>query len=73
MSANWRSIESAPKDGTRLLVWDGRYMTIAYWMDGLHARWKRQDGYDGLSGFDKPTHWLPLPVAPDPCEALRCT
>jgi len=62
----WRPIESAPKDGTRIMlaVVDGRttpypltdYYIIATW-DGEHStpyvptKW---------------THWMPLPAAPKP-------
>lgn len=62
----WQPIETAPKDGTRILVWP-------YWSDGLPAevKWrnmKRTAGrweYGGLFCNANPTHWMPLPAAPN--------
>lgn len=68
----WSPIETAPKDGTRLLVHipagafqDGKHpydkhTVIGYWWkgDNLNSpRWRS-------SGANQPTHWMSLPLAP---------
>lgn len=67
----WRPIESAPKDGTRLMlakiVGHPANPTALWWAcAGLWSdRWNNwNDGVEpcGLAG---PTHWMPLPPAPD--------
>lgn len=60
----WRPIESAPKDGTDVLICkvydDGSVsdFEIAGWDDELE--------WHGLQDItlDKPTHWMPLPSPP---------
>lgn len=54
----WQPIESAPKDGTRVLVWDGEE-----WL----ARWQAYNGgYWDADEYisENPTHWMPLPAPP---------
>lgn len=76
----WLPIESAPKDGTCVLVWKpdeprvGEYICVAYWDDAIIKRtpqWVDVAGR-GLGCLSKvdgkpqgyPTHWRPLPSAP---------
>jgi hypothetical protein len=54
--AGWRPIESAPKDGTRVLLWDGRRQHVDWWN---HGWWNTS----------RPTHWQPLPPPPEPDHA----
>ena len=63
--AGWRPIETAPKDGTSILVSDGAEVDQAeFWDD--RGYWVAIGGKcaagNGL-GYD-PTHWMPLPPAP---------
>ena len=58
----WLPIESAPKDGTRILVWrkyeyayDHDLIGIDHWRDG---RWR----FSRLQM--QPTHWRPFPATP---------
>ena len=52
--SEWRSIESAPKDGTFFLGYcDGNCDVVRYW-----GRWEVDDW--------QPTHWMPLPKGPLP-------
>ena len=55
----WMNIETAPMDGTDVLVWCGGTMFIACMEVG---RWF----FDRTDHSVKPlpTHWMPLPPAP---------
>ncbi|RTM07457.1 MAG: DUF551 domain-containing protein [Hyphomicrobiales bacterium] len=63
VAEGWRSMDGAPRDGSRFLAFEkGRYFDCwwedkgygeAYWMDEADSE-------------PKPTHWLPLPAAPLP-------
>jgi len=66
MSNEWRPIETAPKDGSDIIVYrpkhDGTYIPqvgIDWWMTkGIRPCW-------GKSRADcQPTHWMPLPEPP---------
>jgi hypothetical protein len=56
----WRTMETAPRDGTQVLVFGGHFRqpTIAP-ADGDWWRWGKTEG------FTVPTHWMPLPDAPE--------
>jgi len=73
MSDGWRSIETAPRDGTRILIADGRSTDAAYWSQcakgyGGSKRypWVILDETNGVNGMTEthPTHWQPLPAPP---------
>lgn len=55
----WQPIETAPKDGTDLLLWEPSLgqSVIAHSVNG---EWP---------WFYKPTHWMPLPDPPVTAEA----
>ena len=57
---DWQPIETAPMDGTDVLVWCGGTMFIACMEVG---RWffDRTD----YSVKPLPTHWMPLPAPPE--------
>lgn len=59
----WQPIESAPKDGQRILSWRAHavYPTIVGW-DSDYAEWEDLYG-DHIYHL---THWMPLPAAPAP-------
>lgn len=70
MSSTWQSIETAPKDGTRVLIIldecnQERWVDIAKYGKerplGCHTNW--QNGY-GQGYSWRPTHWMPLPKPP---------
>lgn len=75
---NWQPIETAPKDGTRVLLAVGTYTGIGYFIDSVtfeygHEKRRTQEwawsGYSFLSGErPQPTHWMPLPLAPAATE-----
>lgn len=72
--AGWRTMESAPRDGTTLLLFlpDSRAQNIVmgYWSatDEMPEddAWYQCKGVDGGFEIDVPvTHWMPLPPAPE--------
>ena len=63
---DWKPIETAPKDGTEILVCGfasrGYYVTTAKW----HGEWmlfNADDDAHTVESFDH-THWMPLPSPP---------
>lgn len=64
--AGWLPIESAPKDGTDILIW------CAPWSCGSEARYIEDEGWwlannhptDHWGDQKYPTHWQPLPAPP---------
>lgn len=74
----WHPIETAPRDGTPILVWDtySKRAIEARWEDeavfdwekdeytgGFNARWAEIDSYGAYIVQDA-SHWMPLPDAP---------
>ncbi len=62
----WQPIESAPKDGTRVLGFVGRWV-IVRWAVRFSEHYGDTSGgwYDGeIDGRAFPTHWMPLPAPP---------
>lgn len=51
----WRPIETAPKDGTDMLLYSFNSQVDCGWY---------QDGWIRIDACDDPTHWLPLPAPP---------
>ena len=71
----WQPIETAPKDGTRILLYSPDAMEpkcfIGYWLNdvdypdgGAWFDYWRED--TGLPIDADSTHWMPLPEAPNP-------
>jgi Lar family restriction alleviation protein len=63
----WQPIDTAPRDGTKILAWDGDELQIVWCSEG--GGWisdKEQEYYPGEREY--PTHWQPLhsppPVTP---------
>ena len=72
--AGWQPIATAPRDGTTILVYGQPTSTemVRFKRPGIHsAAWDTIDGAFCLTGgtwegpFIEPTHWLPLPSAPE--------
>jgi hypothetical protein len=65
--SDWQPIESAPKDGTTILLGHASFKPEAAWweycswFEGWCSGGFRSDMYG--PGFD-PTHWMPLPPPP---------
>lgn len=76
----WRTIESAPKDGTKILAWSGaKGARETYWrlygigsparedfIKGLgpNGHWDWVEPMSNWAASWKPTHWMPLPEPP---------
>jgi hypothetical protein len=57
----WQPIETAPKDGTVVLLWDGEYVTQGTHFGGM---WLPHGECDFAGPNWLPTHWMPLPEPP---------
>lgn len=74
-SGNWYDIETAPKDGTYILLsWPDKKVTMSRFHphDGFNnsSKWisfGEGGGLRGCSSFSlkQPTHWQPLPQPPE--------
>lgn len=65
----WQDIDTAPKDGTEVLVWD-RMVLRACWddpWDSGNSSWHLGAclAFGDESTECNPTHWMPLPNAPE--------
>lgn len=54
----WQPIETAPRDGTWILVYVNGTVTNAFFYLG---HWDDGDYFSRM----EPTHWMPLPEPPD--------
>lgn len=70
---DWRTIDSAPRDGSRVMIWDGkpyfaRWSDEAEFGDGTNFRpgWQIFDceGAWYAIATDSATHWAPEPKGP---------
>jgi hypothetical protein len=73
----WQPIETAPKDGSRMLIAGGTQsfgtdenvpfdgVSIAFWQGGYQPHWRGEDRQAHDDWYEhQPTHWQPLPAAP---------
>lgn len=63
--SEWMPIETAPKDGTPILVWNGDYLSMSFW-NKTYKQWPdlTDQGSEENAFDDAPTHWMPLPEPP---------
>ena len=67
---DWQPIETAPKDGTRILAYwpaDSFYaheMQCETWFGQSLGRDCWQSPYEDADDSTSPTHWMPLPEPP---------
>jgi hypothetical protein len=70
----WRQMDTAPQDGTEVLVFVDGHVAVAASNGG---RWygmvagKRADDSTGAVDLGTPTHWRPLPPPPGSTELLH--
>ena len=67
---DWQPIETAPRDGTLILVCTRGYQRIrsmmtTFWSEASAKRFGAKFGwYHEGDGAITPTHWMPLPAPP---------
>ena len=65
----WRSMESAPKDGTDIMLAAPGRVTCGEWIVPNTPEWDDDPFWGSWGGNfseeNPPTHWMPLPAAPD--------
>ncbi len=70
----WRTMQSAPQDGTEVLVFVDGHIAIAAYAEGrwwaMVAGKRIPDGAGALS-LGAPSHWRPLPPRPGSTELLH--
>jgi hypothetical protein len=54
----WRPIETAPRDGTSVLIHDGEFAQMV-------AEYHKGSWLALMEYTYRPTHWMPLPPAPN--------
>lgn len=60
--SKWQPIDTAPKDGTQFLAWDGVCVENIKWWSGMWVTsWCNDADY---ANHGAPTHWMPLPEPP---------
>jgi hypothetical protein len=64
----WQPIETAPKDGTRVLVFDQYWgVLMSYWQlqaTAVNPPGREHDRWDWYAAPGA-THWMPLPAPPE--------
>ena len=74
MSSGWRTIESAPKDGTLVIIWNGHAIWGSSRRLGVPGQGGQPTyGHDWVMGANerRPTHWHPLPAPPTPTSTEK--
>ena len=69
ITTQWRTIDSAPKDGSKILLWAWGKVAIGEWdMQPHHSQPRPYWTYDNrpvtTCRGHPPTHWRPLPPPP---------
>jgi hypothetical protein len=67
---NWQPINTAPRDGSFVLMWNGADMRVLNWPKGCGLGIWHKNVSGGWSGSSNksyyfcPTHWMELPEPP---------
>jgi hypothetical protein len=67
MNEDWQDMESAPRDGTRILFYHGKDVAICWWgsewdmVKGEKIWGWRSDLCEDFGGFEEPEGWMHLP------------
>ena len=65
----WRSMDSAPKDGSRIFAWFpfGERTDVVCWSHNAYEgqqNWTLDSGESAVLTYDPPNAWMPLPAPP---------
>lgn len=60
--SEWQPIETAPRDGTHMLLFREHVYFIGYWATKAQSWRVNADGLPMIN--PPPTHWMPLPEPP---------
>lgn len=60
--SQWQPIETAPKDGSYVILTNGEDVTAGWWR-GRGSGWNT--GYEALDFTGEPTHWMSMPDPPE--------
>jgi len=67
-TSRWRPIETAPRDGTRVLLWANSHTTEPHWEHAIGFwwadKWRVDDPQCGGTCAAEATHWQPLDEPP---------
>lgn len=70
----WRPIETAPRDGTKVLLYHHGYKSAFYRRDHEPRVWVdvfREGNWYNTAPSAQPTHWRPLPAPPTQDSAMQ--
>jgi hypothetical protein len=71
VSEKWQPISTAPKDGTRILIFEAQVGTAGI---VRVSRWRDDTIPNGWTGAESPpSHWLPLPLPPEWSRKLEAS
>ena len=59
----WQPMDTAPRDGTPVIVHECGEVVIAYWRDSIKKWIGPRDNY-GDADYMQPDAWMPLPPPP---------
>lgn len=71
----WESIESAPRDGTEILLWRSDWLcpVVAFWEADSFGDcfWMPTENLiaDAMGEIDEPSHWFKYPTPPQETRA----
>ena len=63
-NAQWLPIESAPRDGTTILVCSGYWKATVHWHKHAQAWCTSRPSYQLVTDDEQPTHYMLLPPPP---------
>lgn len=64
--SNWQPIETAPKDGTRVLLWSRGFLPmLGAWLEHTGMAYQKPAWWsNNVPIIPQPTHWFPIPTPP---------